>query len=370
MSTIEDKIEQLKEIRDNIKTAINDKYSNNPAGNCMTTYAELIRGIPTESVIPTYTLSWNNPVLNGNEKTITCTIGGEEVVNNSNVKAGSLVTIGCEEVTGYGCEWVVEPNNNNIIYMEKAVWLTHFIMPNDNVSGISCKFNPKYYSVNTKCVDKTVNIDITSLCGSISKDIIENTGTIENGEYSHNTNLRLTLPDKYHSKFIKWSDEATDSPTHTITITDDTTINAIYDIDYDHGVKLLECVNYFTNLNELNSFGIGNLSQKANKAFEGIIERDCKHVAYYNTANRGYFICVEEGYEIDIEGCKYFDIAGVQYDMNNNEIVKGINTSYNDTIQVNGFEHDNTNYTIYSIITGVEAEKIQFKIKLKENSEQ
>lgn len=388
MSTIEGKIEQLKEIRDNIKTAINGKYSNNPAGNCMTTYAELIRNIPTGSGGGTETgafvLKWKTPEnpqgYNGHVY-IKGTVDDVGFDSGGTVEGGALVVLATnDDVIGYDYKWVVnvlkEGSDSEYITIpyEKngnKDYSIVFRMPNMNVNGeysphnhsiegIICNYIRKQYSVSVQCID-TNRINITDLTNNVTVEFNEDTGV--SGVYYYGTELKVTAPtlgstkiNQEQNDFDSWE---VNNRKGTKVIKSGSTLNISYNID-SKKIPTYECVGLFSDLNDLGS-NIGSLSNKDSKGFnENKVLRDCNDIYYHSSSERGYTILIENCYKIDVEGCKWYDIADIGYDINPTTLVKGFSDNY-------CIDHNGVSYDIYNIKIGAEPSKIEFKIKFNDS---
>lgn len=374
MSTIEGKIEQLKEIRNNIKTAINDKYnSTNPAGDCMTTYAELIRNIPQEGGEIKSKLTWRNPILNGEngeeEKNITGTADDNTIENGNEVNAGALVVLKADEVDGYNCTWDIGDDLSDLVIVDGINSnVLKFRMPNKPVTDITCSYSRAIYSVSVKCIDTQGN-DLNNILGEVTIDIVNGDSTNVVGKYYYGTLLKITIPS---TKFSNWEDGSDANPME-ITVSGNNVLIAKYDIDLNHEIKLLECVNLFNNKSVMDAY-INKITPTITKLFTKV-ERNCDDtnnpIYRYDTSEKGYTICVENGFELDVDGCEWFDGVNNSYKIvpegsNIEDVIKiGLKKNNSDETVITSIVKEDVEYTVYSIKLDTEPQKIRFKINLK-----
>lgn len=121
MATIEEKLNELKQIKLDIKQAINQVYGEEKVGDCMRDYADAILHL---CKCKTYQITWGespNYTINAYQSIDGGATYTEVINNGDSVTANSFIKITCTPIHEYYLfeEWVTPPDNaqieNNII---------------------------------------------------------------------------------------------------------------------------------------------------------------------------------------------------------------------------------------------------------------
>lgn len=195
MSTIDDKLLELIQIKDRIRQAINDAYGEEivDEGECFSAYADIILSnlCKCQKLVEYWTVSFD-------------TKGGTDVADRTVPKGTSISTSPTTIKEGYEfIGWTDEDDN----------YISFPYTPTNNVT-LKAKWNKKTYKITT--VSSPTNGGSALINGSVTSDTFE---------YGDIITISAEPNDNY--KFINWSDNGAQS--HEITVTGNTNYTAYFD---------------------------------------------------------------------------------------------------------------------------------------------
>ena len=153
MPTIEEKLNELKQIKLDIKQAINQVYGEEKVGDCMRDYADAILHL---CKCETYQITWGesrNYTINAYQSINGGATYTEVINNGDSVTANSFIKITCTPIHEYYLfeEWVTPPDNaqieNNVIKFnmpENDVYIQPSVI--EYVSVLECYNKLKYFN--------------------------------------------------------------------------------------------------------------------------------------------------------------------------------------------------------------------------------